>query len=78
MFLVVELARPEIELQPKQVPLPIRHDEVPAAADGVGDELHDVGGNGDARVPQREEHVDGGADGAQEQTDRPGADGVRG
>ena len=50
MFLVVELARLEVELQTVQVPHSVRHDQVPAEADGIGNQLDDVGGDSDAGV----------------------------
>lgn len=78
MLLVVELARSEVELEPKQVPDAVRHDEIPAAADGIGDELDDVGGDGHAGVAEREEHVDAGAESAEKHADDPGTDRVGG
>ena len=78
MLLEVERPRLEVEFEAEQIPYPVRKDQVPAEADGVGDQLDDVRRDGDARVAQREEHVDGRADGAEEHADDPGADRVGG
>lgn len=76
MLLVVEFARAQIELDAKESPFPVRHDQVPAATDGIGNQLNDVRRDGDARVAKGEEHVDSRADGTENQADDPGANGV--
>jgi hypothetical protein len=78
MLLVVELARLEVELDSKDIPHPIRHDQVPAKTDGIRDKLNDVCGDGDAGIAQGEEHVDAGADAAEKQADYPGTNSVGG
>ena len=50
VLLVVELAGSQVELETEQVPLPIRHNEIPGTADGVGDKLDNVGVDCDAGV----------------------------
>ncbi|KAK1256018.1 hypothetical protein MKX07_008277 [Trichoderma sp. CBMAI-0711] len=67
---------PEVELQAKDVPFLVGHDQVPAAADGIGNQLDDIRRDGDARVAQREEHVDARADGTENEADDPSTDGV--
>jgi len=52
MFLVVELARSEIEFETKEVPFAVWHDEIPATADWVRDQLDNIGRDSDARVAQ--------------------------
>lgn len=76
MLLVVELARTQIELEAKELPFLVRHDQVPAAADGIGNQLNDVRRDGDAGIAKGEEHVDSRADGTENQADDPGANGV--
>jgi hypothetical protein len=76
MLLVIELARTKIELETENVPLPVGHDQVPSPANGIGDQLDDIGVDGDARVAQREEHVHTRADSAQQKANDPCADGV--
>ena len=76
VLLVVELAGSKVKLQTEEVPFLVGHDQVPAAADGIGNQLDDVRRDGDARVAKREEHVDARADGTEDEADDPGADGV--
>lgn len=76
MFLVVEFTGPEIELEAKEIPFLVRHDQVPAATDGISNQLNDVRRDGDTRIAKREEHVDSRTDGAENQADNPGSDGV--
>jgi len=64
MFLVIELSRFEIELEAKHIPFAVGHDQVPAEAHRIGDELDNIGSDRDTGVSQREEHIDAGADGA--------------
>jgi hypothetical protein len=78
VLLVVELSRLKVKFQAEQVPHSIRHNHIPTQADRVRDELNNVGGDGDAGVAQREEHIDAGSESAQNQTDNPGANGVGG
>jgi hypothetical protein len=49
------------------------HDYVPALAQWIGDQLDDIGGDGNGGVSQRKEQVDGGSNGGERQTDDPGA-----
>lgn len=76
MLLEVELARSEVKLESKDAPYPIRHDQIPAATNGVGNQLNNVGADEDAGVTKREEHVDGGSNSAEQKTYNPGTDGI--
>ena len=76
MFLEVKRARLEVELEAKNVPHAIREDEIPAQADGIGDELDDIGRDADGRIPERKEHIYPRADGAENQADNPRSDRV--
>lgn len=78
MLLIVELAGAEVELQSEQVPLPVRHNKIPCATDGIGDELYNVGVDSDTRVAQGKEHVHTGADCAEKHADDPCADSIGG
>jgi hypothetical protein len=49
----------------------IWYDEIPAQADGIGDELDHEGGNVDGGIPQREEHVNAASNGGQDQANDP-------
>lgn len=76
MLLVVEFARAEIELEAKEIPFPVRHDQVPAATDRISNQLNDIRCDGDTRIAKREEHVNSRTDGTENQADDPGANGV--
>lgn len=76
MLFVVEFTRAEIKLEAKDIPFLVRHDQVPAATEGISNQLNDVCRDGDARIAKREEHVDSRADGTENQADDPGANGV--
>lgn len=76
VLLKVELAGAEVELEAKEIPDAVGEDKIPQQADGVGNQLDDISGDGDTGVAQREEHVDARADRAQNQADHPRADRV--
>jgi len=71
VFLHVELSRLKIPPQAKGVELVIRHDQIPAQTDGIGDKLDHESGNVNGGIPQREEHVNAASNGGQDQANDP-------
>lgn len=65
MLLLIELSRLQVELETPDFPFAIGHDEIPAEAKRIGDELDDIGGDGDARISERKEHVNSRTKGAE-------------
>ena len=76
MFLKVEGPRLEVEFDAPDVEDAVGKDQVPEQPQGISNELNDEGGEGDARVPEGQQHVDGGSDGAQGHADGPRPDRV--
>lgn len=78
MFLKVEWSGLEVEFDTEYGENTVGEDKIPAQADGVCYELDGQSRQHDARVSQREQHVDSGTDGAKQHADSPGPDGVDG
>lgn len=78
MLLEVEGAGLQVELDTPDVEDAVRENQVPEETQGVGNQLDNEGCERDGRVSKRQQHVDGGADGAQQQANRPGSYRARG
>lgn len=78
MFLEVERSGFKVELDAEYGENTVGEDEIPAQADGVCYELDSQSRQRDARVSQREKHIDSGTDSAKQHADSPGPDGVDG
>ena len=76
MLLEVERARLQVELPAENTKYAIGKYQIPTAADWICDELDYECREAYAGIPEGEEHVDSGADSAQDHTDDPGADGI--
>ncbi len=71
MLLEIEAPRLEVEFETPHVEDAVGEDQVPEQPQGIGNQLDDEGREGDARVSERQQHVDGGSDCAQRHADCP-------